>query len=94
MNHLYIAPLQCQSLIIRSLGLHHQAQLSLESPQEAVPPSSDIHPVPQDTPEALADESIAEPASPPHDIVSEEKSTAAPLTLTITDVKNILSPHV
>ena len=70
-------------------------ELPLESPQEAVPPLSDTHPVPQDTPEPLADESIAEPASPPHDIVSEEKSTSAPPTLPIPDVKNIPSPaHV
>ena len=67
-------------------------ELPHESPLEAVPPSSDTHPVPQDTPEPLADESIAEPASPPHDIVSEEKSTSAPPTLPIPDVKNIPSP--
>ena len=67
-------------------------ELPHESPQEAVPPSSDTHPVPQDTPEPLADESIAEPASPPHDIVPEEKSTSAPPTLPIPEVKNIPSP--
>ena len=62
----------------------------IELPHE--PPSSDTHPVPQDTPEPLVDESTAEPASPPHDTVSEEKSTLAPPTLPIPDVKNILSP--
>ena len=67
-------------------------ELNHESPQEAVPPSSDTHLVPQDTPEPLADESIAEPDSPPHDIESEEKSTSAPPTLPIPDVKNIPSP--
>ena len=67
-------------------------ELPHELPQEAVPPSSDTHLVPQDTPEPLADESIAEPASPLHNIVSEEKSTSAPPTLPIPDVKNIPSP--
>ena len=67
-------------------------ELPHESPQEAVSPSSDAHPVPQDTPELLADESIAEPAPPPHDIISEEKSTSAPPALPIPDTKNIPSP--